>query len=117
MLTSRRAVSLALVSALLGAGATLLVVKHPFTDEGGLRLLGSHGPGRADSGVPPGWSHGDKTGWRGGSVPPGWAKHDRSASKQHDPDDHGKSEDRGGPKDKRDHDHHGPKPGQGKPGH
>ena len=128
MVTSRRAASLALVCALLGAGAALLVVTHPFTDEGdgGLRPLGSHGPGRFDApggpgepggALPPGWSHGDKDGWKGGSVPPGWAKHDRSGTKEHGPDERGKSEGRGQSKDKHDHDRDGSKPGQGKQGH
>lgn len=31
-----------------------------------------HGQGH---GAPPGWSHGKKVGWHGGSVPPGWHHH------------------------------------------
>ena len=142
MVTPRRAASLAL-AALLGAGATLLVVTQPFTDEGGggLRLLGSQapdGPGhpaapgqpaKPGHAIPPGWSHGNKNGWQGGSVPPGWAKHDKSGSPKHGPGEHDKSEhpdqqkdEQGDTQQDKQKDEHGgdgraPKPGQGQPGH
>jgi hypothetical protein len=84
-----RAVVAVLLAGLLGAAASVLVVTHPFTDEGdrdGLRLLGDHSGGppgqRSFSGVPgehvpPGWDRGDKDGWHGQSVPPGWSQGDK----------------------------------------
>lgn len=36
--------------------------------------VGAHGPGFGPSGLPPGFSEGNKTGWNGGSTPPGWDK-------------------------------------------
>lgn len=81
--TMRNGVSVALVAALLGAGAVALVRAHPFTDDdlGGIRLLGSHHPvaPHSDGHTPPGWSQGDKAGWQGKAVPPGWLH----------PDEHG----------------------------
>lgn len=31
---------------------------------------------KSESGTPPGWSRGKKTGWAGGKYPPGWSKWD-----------------------------------------
>ena len=32
---------------------------------------------KAETGTPPGWSRGKKTGWAGGKYPPGWSKWDK----------------------------------------
>jgi hypothetical protein len=37
--------------------------------------MGSAAMPRANT--PPGWSHGQKTGWNGGNQPPGMSKHNR----------------------------------------
>lgn len=43
----------------------------------------------ADSGRPPGWSHGRKTGWKGGDEPPGLAKkHHHDWDRDRDRDRH-----------------------------
>ncbi len=127
VISARRAVSGAVVSALLGASAATLVMTHPFTDEGdgGLRLLGthhargasdghpppgwSHGDDRDQdgwrgNGVPPGWSHGDKDGWKGSGVPPGWSRHGLPEKHQDAAQQHGQKDKQHGQKDKK-HEH------------
>jgi hypothetical protein len=49
-----------------------LMATDAFARGGGGGGMGG-GPGFAGS-TPPGFSHGQKTGWKGGSVPPGWSK-------------------------------------------
>lgn len=102
---ARRTVVVAVASALLGAGATALVLTHPFTDEG--RLLSSPfgaghrvGPPIVDGRVLPGWArHRDTNeddgqngqdqrheddrsdGWKHGGLPLGWSHGDKSGWK------------------------------------
>jgi hypothetical protein len=52
---------------------------HGWKSAGGNLPGFSHGQkiGWRSAGVPPGWSHGRKTGWKGASTPPGWSKNDQ----------------------------------------
>lgn len=43
---------------------------------------------RGGHATPPGWSHGKKTGWRGGDEPPGLAKKHHDFDRDHDRDRH-----------------------------